>query len=252
MEQSNDYIEIDLLQILGLLWKKAWVIALAAVIAGAVAFSYAAFLIEPTYEAKAMMYVNNTSVSVGNTSLSINSAELTAAQSLVDTYIVILYSRPTLEKVINANSLDYTTDELKSMISASAENSTEIFRITVSSHDPKEAETIANGIVDVLPDRIADIVDGSSVRTVEWAVVPSVKASPSITKYTIIGMLAGIAVACMILIIQMLSDTLIHDEDYLINTYELPVLAVVPNLNRDSSEGYYGAYEYKADTEEKR
>ena len=56
----------------------------------------------------------------------------------------------------------------------------------------------------------------------------------------------------MILIIQMLSDTLIHDEDYLINTYELPVLAVVPNLNRDSSEGYYGAYEYKADTEEKR
>ena len=35
MEKSKEYYEIDLLQLLGMLWAKAWVIALAAVIGDA-------------------------------------------------------------------------------------------------------------------------------------------------------------------------------------------------------------------------
>lgn len=250
MRNKNTYYEIDIVQLLGTLWRKAWVILLAALIGGGVAFTYAAFLVTPLYKAEAQMYVNNSSFAVGSTSFSINSTELTAAQSLVDTYIVILNSRPTLEAVLDKTGVDYSCDQLENMISAGAVNNTEIFSITVTSKDPQEAELIANAIVDILPDKISDVVDGSSVRTVEWAIVPSEKSSPDITMYTAIGGLVGVVIACMILIIQFAGDTLIHDEDYLTETYKLPVLAVIPNLYDDRQNSYYKAYRSKERKEE--
>lgn len=248
MGKSSEYFEIDLMQLLRMLWRKAWAIVLAAVIGGTAAFSIAAFIITPKYESQAMLYVNNSSFSVGSTSFSISSAELSAAQSLVDTYIIILGSRTTLNEVIRAAELDYDYETLKAMLSADAVNNTEVFSVTITSEDPREAELIANTIVDILPDRIADVVDGSSVRIVDYAVIPSEKASPNITMFTAIGMLVGIAASCMVLIIMMVSDTLIHNEDYLMETYDLPVLAVIPDLSSSNEEGYYGAYQAKPQT----
>lgn len=247
MGKQDEYYEINLMQLFRLLWQKAWLIILTAIAGGAIVFCITAFAITPKYEAQAMMYVNNSSFSVGSTSFSISSAELSAAQNLVDTYIVILNSRTTLNEVIKKAEVDYNYTTLKSMLSAGAVNSTEVFSITVTSEDPQEAEKIANTIVDVLPDRISDVVDGSSVRVVDYAVVPSEKASPNITRNTMIGILAGAVVTCMVLFFMMISDTLIHNEDYLMETYDIPILAVVPDLSDSNAEsGYYSAYAYEA------
>ncbi len=242
MERPNTDYKLNLIQVLRRLWKRAWVIALAAVIGGGTAFSYAAFLVTPMYEADAQLYVNNSSFSVGSTSLSL--AELSAAQSLVDTYIVILNSRDTLNEIISATGVNYNYKQLKKMLSAEPVNNTEVFSITVTSDDPQEAALIANAIVDVLPNRIADIVDGSSVRVVHHAIVPTEKASPNVTLFTAIGMVVGIVIACVALIVLMVSDTLIHNEDYLMETYDLPVLAVIPYLYNNSRDDDYYASEY--------
>ena len=75
---------------------------------------------------------------------SISSGELTAAQKLVDTYIVILRSRSTLNDVIKKSGVDYSYEEMREMVAASAVNNTEIFSISVTSEDKEEAERIAN------------------------------------------------------------------------------------------------------------
>ena len=88
--ENNDEIEIDLLEVAGELWRHFWVIVLSMIVFGAAAFSYANFLITPLYHSEAKVYVNNSNLSVGSTSISLT--DLNAAQSLVDTYIVILKS----------------------------------------------------------------------------------------------------------------------------------------------------------------
>ena len=75
-----------------------------------------------------MMYVNNSALSLGSTSFSISSGELSAAQSLVETYIVILKSRLNLEAVIEKAELPYTYEELELMITAQGVNETRNFR----------------------------------------------------------------------------------------------------------------------------
>ena len=138
------------------------------------------------------------------------------------------------------------------MISASSVNGTEIFRITVTSPDPAEAAKIANTITEVLPEKIADIVDGSSVRTVDFAVTPTVKSSPSITKYTAVGMVIGFILSAGFIVLFELLDDKIHDSDYLTSTYDIPVLAEIPDLqssgrsygHKGYSDKYYKKYTY--------
>lgn len=239
MEKQNKYYELNLMQVLRGLWQRAWLVLLAAVIGASCAFGVAAFAITPTYESEALLYVNNSAFTVGSTSFSFSSSELSAAKSLVDTYVVILNTRTTLKDVIKESGVNYSVGQLKKMISCAAVNSTEVFSVKVTSTDPREAEVIANTIAKILPERIAEIVDGSSVRIVDYAVTPSEKSSPNITMFTAIGMLIGIAVACIIIIAKVATDTLIHSEDYLLQTYQLPVLTVVPDLLKTGSSGYY-------------
>ena len=246
MNDEKDTIEIDLFALAQAVWKRIWLV-LMSVVAGAVAaFLFATFIITPLYESKAMLYVNNSSISVGSTSFSISTGELSAAQSLVKTYIVIMQSRQTLNAVIEQADLVYTYDELKDMISAASVNNTEIFEITVTSDDPEEAELIVNTISDILPDKIADIVEGSSVRVVDYGVVPVYPVSPNVTKFALVGFLLGGVLSVGFIILLELLNNSIRSEEYLIQTYDLPVLAVVPAMTRKSRRKKGSASQSKA------
>ena len=239
----NEYYTIDILHIVKTIWSKAWVIVLSAIIVAALAFSYAKFLITPQYSSSILLYVNNSSVSIGNASFSITSSEITAAQSLVKTYTVMLKNRTTLQEVIDKTGVKYSWEELYSMISASAVNETEVLMVTVTTPDPYEAEKIANCISEVLPQRISHIIEGSSMKAVDTAVVNLRKVSPSITNYTAVGLVLGIVLSLVVLVIIALLDDKIHDEEYILRSYDYPILAKIPDLMNAESKSY--GYYYK-------
>lgn len=228
---------IDLLQLAKALWHRAWLIAAVMLLTGALFCAGSVFLLTPRYEATAMLYVNNSSITVGSTSVSLS--DLSAAQSLVDTYVVILQTRTTLEEVIERADLDYTYTELADMIEAEAVNSTEILAITVTSTDPEEAARIANTVAEVLPERISEIVEGSSVCIVDAAAAPTAKSAPNITRNTAVGLLIGAVLACLLILLPVLTDEKIRSEDDLRRTCDLPILAAVPNL-QPAGEGGAG------------
>lgn len=241
MNNDNEYIKIDLGKVLDGLLRRAWIIILCMLLCGALLLSYAVYFVTPMYESSVLMYVNNSSFSVGVTSFSISSSDISAAKSLVETYLVILKTRMTLDDVIEQGQLEYTYEELCEMISAESVNDTEIFSVTVKTDDPHEAERIANTIAIVLPQKINDVVEGSSVRIVDYAVVASEKVSPSISKYTILGMLIGTLISGMAIAVIEIMDNQIRSENYLLETYpDIPLLSVVPDmLSEKHHDNYY-------------
>lgn len=247
--QEDDYIEIDLLRLGAALWHRAWAIFLAVLLFGAAGFSYAYYLVTPMYESTALMYVNNSNISVGSTSISLS--DLNASKTLVNTYIVIMKTRTMLNEVIEKAELSYTYEELYKMIDAKSLNDTEIFGITVTGPNPEENERIANTIADILPGKISEIMDGSSARLVDFAVIPSEPSSPNIMKYTAIGVMAGLVLSCGMIILRVLLDEQIREGDYLTQTYELPLLAEIPDLLSKKKGGYYSYGAYSAAGKEK-
>ena len=240
---SSAVVEIDLLQLIEAIWKRIWIVIAATLLCGLLAFVTAKFIITPTYQSSARMYVNNTTERTSNT---ITSAEITAAKNLLDVYIVILNSESTLDAVIEEANLPYTTRYLAGMISAKAVSSTEVFEITATSTDPAEAKLIVDTMLDILPDRIAEIVEGSSAKVVSEAKLPTHKAAPSVKRYTLIGLLLGLVVSCGVIVVLEMLDTTVHESSYLTETYKLPVLAIVPDMRRKKKHsGYYGDYYYR-------
>ncbi len=246
-KRNNNVIEIDVKRLWQAVWHRLWIIGIVAILCAALALAGTMYLITPLYQASAMFYVNNSSISVGNTSLSISQGDLTAAQDLVETYMVILGSRTCLNDVIDYANLDQNYEELKDMISASSVNETEIFRVIVTSPDPTEAEQIANAIAYILPKRIASIVEGTSAKVVDYAIRPAVPSSPSHTKNTAIGLAAGLLLAVGVIVLQEIFDVTIRSEDDIERCCNHPILAAVPDMvARSKGSSYYNSYGYGA------
>ncbi len=240
----SEYYVVDLAHILKTIWKKIWVVIVSSVLAAFIGFSIAAFAIAPTYSSSIMLYVNNSSFSVSDIGFSISSSEISAAQSLVKTYTVILKNRTTLERVIDETGLKYTWEELSEMIEAEPVNETEVMGVTVTCESAQDAQIIANGIAKILPQRISEIVEGSSMEVVDSAVVNHQKIAPSTTKYTAIAFILGAIASIIYLVIYAMLDNTIHDEEYVIKNYDYPILAKIPNLVENGSRkyGYYKKY----------
>ena len=158
----------------------------------------------------------------------------------------MLKNRTTLERVISATDVPYTYRQLNGMITAAPANETEIMRITVTSTDPYEAAKIANGIAEVLPKRISEIIDGATMEVVDSAVPVLEKVNPSITKYTAIGLILGVMVAAAAIVVGALLDDTIHDEEYVLQKFDCPILAKVPNLLDSGSKRYDYYYQTKS------
>jgi capsular polysaccharide biosynthesis protein len=166
-------------------------------------------------------------------------SDLEASNRLVKTYSAILKSRTTLEEVIKNSELPYTVGQVNSMISTESVNETEVMRVVVTCGDPYDAAIIANSIAEVLPTRVTDIIDGASVSVVELAMPNTVPVAPNIFKYTVLGFILGAFAAALVIAVIAIFDDTIYGEEYILETFDAPILAKVPNLlDVDDDMGY--------------
>ena len=238
----SEEIEIDLSRLFGAVLSKAWLVAVVAVLCAVLTFLGTFFFVTPLYQSSAMFYVNNNSLSVGSATLSLSSSDISASRGLVKTYIVILDTRETLLDVIDYAGVDLTYSKIKKMIAAEAVDGTEVFRVVVTNPDPKEAEQIANAIAYILPKRISSIVEGTSAKVVDAAVVPSRPSSPSYSKNTLLGFILGFALTVAVIVLRELFDISIRAEEDIEQVCKHPVLAAVPDMAAPSKGGYYYGY----------
>lgn len=239
--------QIDLFDLVRFLWKNILAIVLAAVLMGSGMFAYTALMVSPSYQATAAMYVNNSAFSFGEASLSISAGELSASSYLVSVYLYILESRTTMEDVIREADLPYASGELSGMISAAAVSNTSAFEVTVTSGSPAEAELIANTIAKVLPKRISEIVDGTSVRIVDYAIIPAHRSGPNLMSNTVMGIMAGALLSTAVFVLLYLMNDrfkiVIQAADELRDLYpEIRVLAQIPDMHSRSGNSYYSSY----------
>lgn len=135
--------------------------------------------VTPVYTSSCTFYINNRSLSAGDSNLSLNEDVLTSSQNLINTYTAIIQSRDLLADVLECSNLSYSVSELREMVTVKGINETEIIQISVSSVIPMDAYMLASGFCEVVPEFIAKIVEGCSVRVVETPYLPSTPDTPT-------------------------------------------------------------------------
>lgn len=221
---------LDLGKIFRLLVKNIWIIALSALLVAGLMLGFVAAFVTPTYEAEISMYINNSS----NTSGVISANDLNVALKLVQTYVNIIKSDSVLDQVIEELELDMNAVALRKMLTAAAVDQTEMFRVQVTHENPEMAAKIANTIGQIAPDKITEIIDGSSAKIIDMAKVPVERAGPSYFKTMIIGIFVGAALSAVVVVITDILDVRIKSEEDLAEIATAPILGVIPDLDPDA------------------
>lgn len=232
--------EINILALCKSLLRKAWLIVLCAVVFGIGGYVYTAKCVDPMYRSSVLLYVNNTvqNENAGN----ISASDLATSQRLVKTYIIILRSDPVMEKV--AANLEWNTGRklsgsaINGMITAGAENDTEVFRVSVSSTDPVLAAQVANAVAAVAPKEIETVILGSSAKVVQHATVAGAPYSPNKTRQAALTAIIGAVLAVVFVLVREFMDVRIKSEEDLAEICDAPILGHIPELNQESSTKY--------------
>jgi succinoglycan biosynthesis transport protein ExoP len=139
---------IDLVKYLYLFWHWAWLILLAAIIAGVTAY-FISRIIPPVYHGKTTVLVD---MAPSNQSIDYSSLQLSS--QLTQTYSQMMTKSPVLEEV--AKQLGLVEVDPKSIIIKPVSN-TQLISIIAESKSPQLAANIANTIVSVFADQVKSL-----------------------------------------------------------------------------------------------
>lgn len=219
---------IDLREIFFLLKRHIVVILLTTVLFALAGLAGTMLFITPQYQANATMIVNTRQ----DVNANVTSDQINSAQKLVATYSIIIKSDTVLDQVIRNLGLTLSYDELAEKVEVSAVDSTQVMRISVTDPNPESARRMCEEITRVAPDTIMETVEAGSVKVISEARAGVDPVSPNKKMNTAIAGLLGMVLVVGILVLrQLLNNTLQTDED-IQRQLGLTVLGVIPLVNR--------------------
>ena len=227
--KEQDKFEIDVFQLVKVLWKRKFLIVLTAIIAGLVAFAYSSFVIKPQYTSTTRIYVVNRNQA---DKPGLTNQDLQAGTYLVKDYREIILSQDVLEKVVADQSLTIDAKTLGKKVSVTVPADTRIVSISVRDGKPEEASRIANALREVAAQKIISVTRVSDVTTLEEARPATSPSSPNIRRNTMMATIAGIGfITVIVLLVELLDDRVKRPED-IEEVMHLSLLGVIPNLEK--------------------
>ncbi len=228
-EQDGE-IEIDLVELFYYLLERVGYIIAAALFGAVIMLVLSVFVITPKYEATAMLYVVNSSDSA------INLSDLQIGSYLTSDYQEVFTTWEVKEQVLQNLGLDYSYEELESMIEVSNPSDTRILHVTVTSEDPAEATAIANEYAKVAQRYIKETMSSDEPNIFSTALEPLEQVSPRKLLNTVLGFAAGLFLMTGVFVVRFLTDDKIKTSDDITKYIGVPTLAVIPNLDKDEGQ----------------
>lgn len=244
--------EIDVLQMLKAVWKRLWVVFLAAIVLGGLTFAGSKLFIKPSYSSSFTAYVNNYgSQKTGKNSSSVTNTDLIASQMLVKTYAQIITSRNVLCTAAESLNMKYSYGQLKNMVKTTISNETEIISVNVVTGNPYNSFRLAEAVEKYSLEYTAKIVEGSSMKVIDSPVFSKSIYAPDYFKLTLIGALAGAIISIIIICIRTFFNDTIGDDAEFAEHYSIPIVGVIPDMMAEgkSKGGYYYYYGNSSDTD---
>lgn len=227
--KEQDKFEIDVFQLVKVLWKRKFLIVLAALVAGLAAFAYSSFVIKPQYASTTRIYVVNRNQA---DKPGLTNQDLQAGAYLVKDYREIILSQDVLEKVVADQKLTMDAKTLGRKVSVTVPADTRIVSISVRDGNPEEASRIANALREVAAQKIISVTRVSDVTTLEEARPATSPSSPNIRRNTMIATIAGVGfVTIIVLLVELLDDRVKRPED-IEEVMHISLLGVIPNLEK--------------------
>ena len=222
-QQRNDELEIDLWEIIRVLWSRAPVIILSGIVLALVAIVGTKLFITPQYQSTTRMYV----LAKQNNDTLTNS-DLQTSTLLTNDYAELIQSRTVTEAVIAQMNLDLTHEELLAKLEVTVPADTRILTISVTDPDPYMARDLANTIRDTASEHIQQVMDVEAVNVADEANIPEQPVSPNTMRNGLIAGVLGCVIAVAVILVQYLTNDTIKTSEDVERYLQLSTLGMIP------------------------
>lgn len=207
--------------------KKRWLLItlitlLCTVGSALVSFYY----LTPLYKADISVLIDDGNIDENISKQSYNS--ILMYQNLVQTYSQFAKSKAVASDVIRELNLDFSEDQIISMVSTAVKNDTQFLTLSVTSYDNEEAAKIANQLARSLKKVTNEIKKVDNVLLVDDAIVPPTPYTPNKKLNILIGFFIGFMFSVGLAFLLDYLDNTVKNEDEISALLEVPVVGVIP------------------------
>ena len=216
--------EIDIKQLIRTFWKYKIIIVLVTVLGIIAGYIYNAYLTTPKYKATATFLLSNSAAENANEQ-AITQQDVTLNSKIINNYTELIKSDTILDEVIKKYQILTVKSDIKRSISVKVKQDTEFVELSVTLPNKEETSILANGILEVLNDKVKDMYNMENVRIVDAAKVPVAPCNKNPIKFAAIGGAVGFVLSCIIILILNMFDDSIKDESDIEDKVGLQVIA---------------------------
>lgn len=260
---------LELRQLWHIIQKHFFALIFMAIIGACAGYGVAKFVIAPTYSASTSMLVNrsadDTSTATANLSdqqadvqlintyknliissnvlgtvsdelenpapIVVQKAKDAVYDTLADgTRRLVTPAQKEITKPSNKKKYYLSVDELKSMVTISSQQNSQVFSINVRSKDPKLAADVANEVADVFKDKIGGFMKINNVSIIDSAKANKKPVSPNTKLFTLAGLVVLAGLTFLYMLIKELSDTTIKSPDEVSQLFGMTNLGVIGHV----------------------
>ena len=261
---------LELRQLWDIIRKHFLAILFMAIIGAGLGFGVAKFLIAPTYSASTSMLVNrSTDSNNGSVNLSdqqadvqiintyknlvissnvlgdvskqlkhpepivVQEAKPAEYRTLADgTQRLIAPAQEEITKPSSQKSYNLSVNQLKSMVSISNQQNSQVFSIDVKAKNAKEAAVVANTVADSFKNKIGDFMKINNVSIIDSAKASNVPVAPNTKLFALAGLVLLGGLTFLIVLVKELSDTTVKSPDEVSQLFGLTNLGAVGHIRK--------------------
>ncbi len=231
MIKRND--EFSIKELVTLFIPRLWLIVIIGMIVGTAFGGYSAFVKEKTYTSSVTIHIvkQNSSMSTGD--LDVVSKVIEDYKILVGTEKFLnLVTKDIPERLDYVEGWDITNEYIKSHMSTKGVTD-DILEISVTTDTQKKSHIIATVVSEVIIDKSSELFAFDDSLTLK-ILNPSKENganSKNVPRNTAIGFASGALVTMLVIFLFAQFDVIVHDKRKLEETFELPIIGIIPRYN---------------------
>ena len=226
--QQNSSNFLDINKILAVLIKRKKTIIISTLVCAFLMLFMSVFVISPKYSSSTDILVNRKVDNQVNAQ-----AQLQADVQMISTYKDIITSPTILNAVstqLKNQGFNMTPANIKSCISISNQQNSQVFTVAVKAKNPQLAAAIANTTANVFKVKVKKIMSVNNVSILSKAEENPKPVSPKVVLNTLIGLIVGCVLGLFLAFIFDSMDRTITDESFITEELELNDLGIINEI----------------------
>ena len=226
--QQNSSNFLDVNKILAVLRKRKKTIIISTLVCAFLMLFMSVFVISPKYSSSTDILVNRKVDNQVNAQ-----AQLQADVQMISTYKDIITSPTILNAVstqLKNQGFNMTPANIKSCISISNQQNSQVFTVAVKAKNPQLAAAIANTTANVFKVKVKKIMSVNNVSILSKAEENPKPVSPKVVLNTLIGLIVGCVLGLFLAFIFDSMDRTITDESFITEELELNDLGIINEI----------------------